>query len=62
MKVVFKCDDYQRNYRVLKKAYFAYSISDMRKNFGKFCKKCQVNLIGKDSGGFWLKEIIDFLQ
>ena len=27
----------------------------MRNNFGKFCKKCSINLIGRDSGGLRLK-------
>ena len=37
------------------KAYSATPISEMSNNFGKLCKICSLNLIGIDSGGFWLK-------
>ena len=53
IKVVLTCDNY---YRVLQKVYSPTSNSVMRKNFGKLCKKYSINLIGKDSGGLWLKK------
>ena len=29
----------------------------MCENFQKICKKCSINLIGRDSGGIWLKKL-----
>ena len=49
-----------KNYRVSQKAYSPTCILKMHKNFGKLYKKCSVNLIGRDCGGFWLKKFIDF--
>ena len=39
IKVILSCNDYLRNYRVRKKVFSATSVSEMRKNFGKLCKK-----------------------
>ena len=57
IKGVLSYDDYEKNYRVRQKTYSATSISVMRKNFEKLCKKWSVTLIGRDSAEFWLKKI-----
>ena len=38
-----------------KKKDFATFISDMRKNFGNFCKKKLIKVIIGDTGDIWLK-------